>query len=132
MTYSADSFGDTESQLRALVARGFRFLHPKASGGSVLAVVGVRAHDNVVDVMWLHGETDARAVRMPADERDVMSPTQTLWENSGHAAEVLAQLLSLPDDHVPGLTGMVRTAQTAAGCWVAVSPNTSRWLAATG
>jgi hypothetical protein len=133
MTSSADSFGTTESQLRALVSRGFRFLHPRASCGNVLAVVGVRAHDSVVDVMWLHGESDARAVRMPGDERDVLEPTRILWESRGPAGTVLAELLRLPDpaqpapDHPAGNTGRAR-----GGCWVPTHPGTTRWLAAAG
>ena len=131
MTCSAD-FPTAESQLLALVERGFRFLHPTAGGGKVLAVVGVRAHDDVVDVIWLYGETDARAVRMSGDEPDVLAPASTMWESVGPASTVLAELLSLPDDRLPGAPEpLVVKQRRAGGCWIPVRSGTSRWVAAT-
>lgn len=132
MTCSADSFGTAESQLRALVERGFRFLHPTAADGNVLAVVGVRAHDGVVDVIWLYGETEARAVRMAGDEADVLAPTSTMWETAGPASTVLTELLSLPNDRLPGAPQpLAATANRSSGCWIPVRSGTSRWVAAT-
>lgn len=136
MTSSADRFSTTEDQLRALVSRGFRFLHPRDSGGDVLAVVGVRAHHNVVDVMCLHGERDAKAMRMPSNEKDVLAPTVVLWQATGSADTVLADLLALPDDRLPGSLvphGVaVVPERPATGCWVQVRPGSTRWLATTG
>jgi hypothetical protein len=97
----------TEEQLRRLVARGFRFIDPRDDDGEVLAVVGVRAHDNVIDVVRLHGEDDAVASRMPGDE-DVLAPTTVFWRHTGSAGEVLDELLALPDDRTPGSVHAVR------------------------
>lgn len=91
----------TEDQLRRLVARGFRFIDPRDDDGEVVAVVGVRAHDNVIDVVRLHGEDDAVASRMPGDA-NVLAPTTVFWRHAGPAGEVLDQLLALPDDRTPG------------------------------
>jgi hypothetical protein len=91
----------TDAQLRALVARGFRFVDPRDENGDVVAVVGVRAHDNVVDVVQLHGEDEASAARMPTDQ-DVLAPRQVYWREVGPAHEVLAAMLALPDDRTPG------------------------------
>jgi hypothetical protein len=92
----------TDAQLRALVARGFRFIDPRDENGDVVAVVGVRAHHNVVDVVQLHGEDDVIAARMPTDQ-DVLAPRQVYWREVGPAHEVLGAMLALPDDRMPGV-----------------------------
>src|SRR5690349_20768151 len=53
---------DVESGLRALIARGYQFVHPSDATGEVLAVVGVRVHGDVVDVFRLDAEDDATAI----------------------------------------------------------------------
>jgi hypothetical protein len=126
---STDPLGSTGQQLRELVARGFWFMHPRDVNGSVTAVVGVRAHDNVVDVMRLYDECDARVERLPGDEKNVLAPTRVLWERAGGASAVLAELLALPDDHTSHPSEP--DASMANGCWVPVGPGTERWLAAT-
>ncbi|MFC4855551.1 hypothetical protein [Actinophytocola glycyrrhizae] len=89
-------------QLRALVGKGFRFVDPRDEQGEVLAVVGVRAHDDVLDVVELRGEDDVVATRMPSDQ-DLLAPRRVHWREQGPASVVLAKLLSLPDEYVPGL-----------------------------
>jgi hypothetical protein len=96
---------DTESALRRLVLRGFQFLHPRDSAGQLVAVIGVRAHHDVIDVARLYAEDDAVANRIPASETDILAPRRTLWQVSGRAADVLADLLALSDDHPPGTSG---------------------------
>jgi hypothetical protein len=91
-----------DDQLRALVARGFRFVDPRDEHGEVLAVVGVRAHDDVVDVVELHGEDDAVATRMPPNQ-DFLAPRRVYWREQGPASVVLARMLLLPDDYAPGM-----------------------------
>jgi hypothetical protein len=96
-----ESSGSTEDQLIALRTRGFQFIDPRDAGGEVVALVGVRAHDNVLDVVRLHGEDHAIASRMPCDE-DIMAPTKVFWQHEGPAYDVLGSLLNLPDDRTPG------------------------------
>lgn len=96
----------TEDQLRALVARGFRFIDPRDDEGEVLAVVGVRAHDDVIDVVRMHGEDDVTASRLPIDA-NIAAPERVLWQHTGCAHEVLGRLLALPDDHIPGTVSPV-------------------------
>jgi hypothetical protein len=93
--------GSTEDQILELRTRGFTFIDPRDEGGEVVAVVGVRAHDNVIDVVRLHGEDDVIASRMPNDE-NILAPTRVFWQREGAACEVLGELLALPDDRVPG------------------------------
>lgn len=78
-----------ETRLRALIARGFRFLHPRDAQGDPVAVVGVR---------------------VPSTEENVLAPTRTWWRSAGPVCEVLDDLLGLPDrtrghaasGHAPG------------------------------
>ena len=100
--HTAESAVSTEDQLRALRARGFRFMDPRDEHGEVVAVVGVRAHDNVIDVVRLNAEDDVVASRLPADA-DVLAPTTVFWRQAGSAGEVLGELLALPDDRTTGL-----------------------------
>ncbi|HEX3787735.1 MAG TPA: hypothetical protein VHW44_07740 [Pseudonocardiaceae bacterium] len=131
MTLSADTATGTghaaEYYLRELVAQGFQFLHPRDRGGELVAVVGVRAHHNVVDVMWLRSEEDAKAIRMPGDEENVLAPRRTLWQSVGGASDVLAALLHLPDEYTAGLIAQQST--RTAGCWVPVNDGHAKWLA---
>jgi hypothetical protein len=96
---AAQAATSTDVQLRALVARGFRFIDPRDENGEVVAVVGVRAHHDVVDVVQLNSEDDVVASRIPSDQ-DVMAPRRVLWQESGPVDEILAKMLALPD---PGL-----------------------------
>ena len=102
MTSSTEAPTSTDLRLAELVAKGFRFMHPRNADGQVIAVIGVRAHHNVVDVVWLRGEDDVVATRMPGDETNFLTPTRITWRSAGPAGEVLTELLSLPDDRTPG------------------------------
>lgn len=115
--------GDSELRLRALVERGFRFVHPTDADGELAAVVGVRVHDNVVDVVKLRDEDDVLAMRMPGSEADILSPRRTLWQSTGHVSDVLDEVLALPDEVAADEPG-------ANGCWVPVRPGASKWVTA--
>lgn len=97
MASVVDPIASVQDQLRDLVTRGFRFLHPCADHGELVAVVGVRVHDRVIDVIEVRDESDAVATRMPDTEMDCLAPTNLLWHTSGRASSVLTELLSLPD-----------------------------------
>lgn len=114
-----------EEQLRQLVERGFKFVHPTDADGELAEVVGVRVHDDVVDVVKLRGEHDVLAMRLPADEVDVLSPRQVLWQSTGYVARVLGEVLALPERNVDD-----DEAEPARGCWVPVAPGESKWITA--
>ncbi|MGW3961940.1 hypothetical protein ACWED2_19105 [Amycolatopsis sp. NPDC005003] len=88
---------DIETGLQELVARGYQFVHPADERGEVLAVVGVRVHDDVVDVVRLNAEDDVVATRMPGSEENIFEPERWLWRRCGEGAQVLTEILSLPD-----------------------------------
>lgn len=99
---TTDGSGSVESRLMDLIDRGYRFIHPRDAEGAVVAVVGVRPHDAVIDILRLDAENDATALRIPAEEEDLMAPSRTLWRFHGDAGEVLDELLALPDDKLTG------------------------------
>lgn len=113
-----------ETRLRDLIDRGYRFLHPCGDDGQVVAVVGVRAHGSVIDVIRLNAEDDAVASRVPGDEPDILTPRKMLWRHRGNADEVLDELLALPDDDGADRAGPV------GGCWVPGRNGHAKWLSA--
>jgi hypothetical protein len=99
MAPATDPVTTVVDQLRDLVTSGFQFLHPCRDDGELVAVVGIRAHDQVVDVIQVRTETDAVATRVPGDEVNLLKPASVVWQRTGPANTVLAELLELPDDH---------------------------------
>ncbi len=132
MTFSGDTITaeitDIETGLQELIHRGYQFVHPCDANGEVLAVVGVRVHDNVVDVVRLNAEDDVVATRMPGTEQNILMPEKWLWRSAGDAATVLTALLALPDERTPGSLYLPETG--TSGCWVEGRGGTSKWLAA--
>ncbi|MDA3625855.1 hypothetical protein [Saccharopolyspora oryzae] len=114
---------DITNGLRALVARDFQFAHPRDADGGLVAVVGIRVHRGVFDILQLFGETDADAARVPGDEADVLFPSKVLWRTTGPAHDVINELLALSDP-APDM------GSPAAGCWMPTHAGRSAWLAA--
>jgi hypothetical protein len=114
---------DIAEKLRELMDRGYRFVHPRNTYGHVVAVTGIRAHHDVVDVFQLYGEHAANAARMPRSEKDVLSPKRVLWRSSGSAATVLDDLLKLAEPTCEPVRD--------GGCWVQTRPGRATWLPAT-
>ncbi|MGP4015492.1 hypothetical protein [Saccharopolyspora sp. 5N708] len=109
--------------LQALVARDFQFAHPRDANGGLVAVVGIRVHRGVFDILQLFGEHDADAARIPGDEPDVLFPSKVLWRTTGPACEVIKDLLSLADP-APEVGAQTK------GCWLPTHAGRSAWLAA--
>jgi hypothetical protein len=91
---------DFETGLQELISRGYQFVHPRDSNGELLEIVGIRAHDNVVDVVRLSAEDDVTAVRIPADEENILAPARVLWQSTGAVGQVLAAALAIPEEIV--------------------------------
>ncbi|MFD2458044.1 hypothetical protein [Amycolatopsis samaneae] len=73
-------------------------MHQSDERGEVSAVVGVRVHDQVVDVVRLNSEDDVEATRMPGGEENIFEPERWLWRSRGEGARVLTEVLALPDE----------------------------------
>ncbi|MFB9923633.1 hypothetical protein ACFORO_15560 [Amycolatopsis halotolerans] len=116
---------DVEQGLQKLIDRGYQFVHPTDGSGEVQAVVGVRVHDNVVDVVRLNAEDDVEATRLPGGEQNIFAPATTLWRSRGEASQVLGEVLALPERPPATLT-----AASTTGCWVPGRGGRSKWLAA--
>jgi hypothetical protein len=93
---------DFETGLQELISRGYQFVHPCDENGEVLEIVGIRTHDNVVDIVRLTAEDEVTAMRVPGDEENILAPRRVLWRSSGSVGSVLAETLSLPEDRSPG------------------------------
>ncbi|MFI6029330.1 hypothetical protein [Amycolatopsis magusensis] len=122
---AATPISDTETGLRRLIDRGYQFVHPRSPEGEVLAVVGIRAHEDVIDVVQLHAEDDVIATRMPGGEPDILAPRTTLWQVSGSAPTVIDQLLALPER-----PAAPEPEHSGRGCWVPGRAGAAKWLPA--
>ncbi|HJQ44954.1 MAG TPA: hypothetical protein VJ870_01350 [Amycolatopsis sp.] len=120
---TAETKATVESRLMDLIGRGYQFIHPRDRDGGVVAVVGIRAHHTVVDVLRIDGEDDVTAFRIPGAEEDILNPRTILWRCRGEADEVLDHLLALPDSHAA-------TGRQVSGCWVPGDTGRAKWLAA--
>ncbi|GAA4835048.1 hypothetical protein [Saccharopolyspora rosea] len=115
---------DITTGLQTLVARDFQFAHPRDAAGALVAVVGIRVHHGVFDIIQLFGENDADAARVPGDEVDVLCPSRVLWRTTGPARDVIQELLALRDPAPEvGVHG--------SGCWLPTNAGRSSWLAVT-
>lgn len=142
---------DITDMLCALMARGYRFVHPRNANGTVVAVTGIRAHHDVIDVVQLYGERDADAVRMCGTEQDVLAPRRIFWRTTGTPDAVIADLLDLAEPTAasaapaglgatPAVSSAVPAGSSAversrrgdgaalSGCWVPTKPGRSTWL----
>lgn len=108
--------------LQALIARDFQFTHPRDASGTLIAVVGIRVHHGVIDIVQLYGEHDADAARIPGEEPDVLFPRTVLWRTTGSAGEVVQAALALADP--------LPDPNPAKGAWVPTHSGRSTWLAA--
>lgn len=113
-------------RLRCLIACGFRFAHPRDSQGSLVAIVGARAHHGVIDIVQLFSESDADAARVPGDEPDILLPRTVLWRSTGLAHTVLDRVLVLPDP----VTDDDKVHHRSNGYWLPTQPGRATWLAA--
>lgn len=109
--------------LQSLVARDFQFTHPRDSAGDLVAVIGIRPHRGVIDILQLFSEDDADAVRVPGDEPDVLFPKRVLWRATGSAQHVIEALLALAQPTPDTSVG-------SSGCWIPTHAGSSSWLAA--
>ncbi|MGW3468822.1 hypothetical protein ACWDKQ_10195 [Saccharopolyspora sp. NPDC000995] len=96
MTSQAEDHYDSCARLRELVARGFRLMPPvRDTNGELMALVYVRSHGDIVDVVELRGEDDVRAARVSRDHH--LRADNSYWRTAGSACEVLDQVLALPE-----------------------------------
>lgn len=97
MTSPVEDHDDSSTRLRALVARGFRLMPPvRDTDGELMALVYVRPHGDLVDVVELRGEDDVRAARVSRDHH-LRDGQDAHWRMAGSACDVLDQVLALPE-----------------------------------
>jgi hypothetical protein len=93
--HAVDEHDHLTQRLLALRALDFRFATNHDSAGMIVALVGIRAHHEVIDIIRLYGATDADAIRVPIDEPDVLFPRKTIWRTAGSADDVIDTVLDL-------------------------------------
>ncbi|MEU6645906.1 hypothetical protein ABZ863_25625 [Saccharomonospora sp. NPDC046836] len=125
MTWSREPV-PVEDVLGRLIERGYRFVHPRDAEGEIVAVVGVRAHGTVIDVVRLDAEDDVTAMRVPGEEPNVVEPERILWQSSGAMHTVVDELLGLADDAYGEQVG-----NRTGGSWVRSGNGRAKWLMAT-
>lgn len=125
-TMWSPEYTTVEDTLGRLIARGYRFVHPRDAAGEIITVVGVRAHGCVIDVVRLDAEDDVTAMRLPGDEPNILDPRTVLWSVSGGMRPVVDDLLALSDDAYAE-----QAPARAARCWVRGGPGRAKYLMAT-
>jgi hypothetical protein len=125
-TATGDEMNEITDRLEALITRGFQFTHPHDSSGALVAIVGIRVHNGVIDIVQLYSEDDADAARVPGDEPDVLFPRTVLWRGSGSALTTLDGMLAL-EDPAPDTE---EVACQPSGSWMPTRPGRATWLAA--
>lgn len=88
---------EIEHRLRILRALAFHFARTRDDSGEVIALVGVRMHHDVIDIIQLYSECDADAIRIPSTVLNGRPLGMPQWSASGAPAEVIDMVLSLPD-----------------------------------
>ncbi|EID54498.1 hypothetical protein [Saccharomonospora xinjiangensis] len=119
---------EVENALGRLIERGFKFVHPRNADGEIVTIVGVRVHGTVIDVVRLDAEDEVTAMRMPAEESDILAPSTLLWRRDGALREVIDALLDLPDATEPQAQ---RRGGLGRGCWVRGNHGRAKYLRVT-
>ena len=114
---------DITQRLQALRAQNFRFATNRDTTGMVVALIGVRVHHGVIDIIAVYGEHDADATRIPDHEVDILFPRTTLWRTTGSANHVIDNLLSLPTP-----VHAVPDTPHHNGSWIPTAPGRLTWL----
>lgn len=114
MTEPAGAPNDISARLQTMRGMDYEFATDHADDGSIEAVVGVRVHHGVIDILELYGEDEATATRLPDTEPNIMLARTVLWHTRGTAYEVIDELLSLPDPDRGGGPGDLRERRVRA------------------
>jgi hypothetical protein len=92
-------------RLRHLRALAFYFARTRDDAGELVALVGIRMHHGVIDIIQIYSEYDAAAIRLPSTVLEDRRPDPPLWSASGPPEDVIDTLLGLPDPVHPGVIG---------------------------
>ncbi|MEY8039968.1 MULTISPECIES: hypothetical protein [Saccharopolyspora] len=100
--------------LRALVARGYRFLQLSDREDRICAVIGTYGWAEYYDRIQINDEHDAVATRAVLDS--AVEAEEVVWSSSGDAVTAINALLDLPEPGEPGAPG--RTGRARSGLWL--------------
>lgn len=103
--------------IQASVSAGFRFANLADQGqrGELIAIYAERWHAGVVDTYAVMDETEAWGARFRAEDYRE-GGDNPLWHIAGTTAEVITQLLGLPQPGSPGAP--LRAFRTPSELWL--------------
>ncbi|TDC88997.1 hypothetical protein E1161_22525 [Saccharopolyspora aridisoli] len=88
---------DPSMWLRQLVLRGFQLMPPVRDGtGELEALIYVRPHGDVIDIVEVLAEDHVRAARVPRRGEIRTDDNEACWRTTGTVVDVVDQVLSLP------------------------------------
>lgn len=89
---------DPSMRLRQLVLRGFQLMPPVRDGtGELEALIYVRPHGDVIDIVEVLAEDHVRAARVPRRGEIRTDDSAAYWRITGDVIEVVDQVLALPE-----------------------------------
>lgn len=89
---------DPSMWLRQLVLRGFQLMPPVRDGtGELEALIYVRPHGDVIDIVEVLAEDNVRAARVPRRGEIRTDDNAAYWRTSGAVIDVVDQVLALPE-----------------------------------
>ncbi|WP_093415951.1 hypothetical protein [Saccharopolyspora flava] len=89
---------DPSMWLRQLVLRGFQLMPPVRDGsGELEALIYVRPHGDVIDIVEVLAEDHVRAARVPRRGEIRTDDSAAYWRVAGGVIEVVDQVLALPE-----------------------------------
>ncbi|MEV4645431.1 hypothetical protein [Saccharopolyspora sp. NPDC049357] len=89
---------DPSMWLRQLVLRGFQLMPPVRDGtGELEALIYVRPHGDVIDIVEVLAEDHVRAARVPRRGEIRTDDNAAYWRTNGNVVDVVDQVLALPE-----------------------------------
>ncbi|RRO17580.1 hypothetical protein EIL87_09840 [Saccharopolyspora rhizosphaerae] len=89
---------DPSMWLRKLVLRGFQLMPPVRDGaGELEALIYVRPHGDVIDIVEVLAEDTVRAARVPRRGEIRTDTHAAYWRITGGVIDVVDQVLALPE-----------------------------------
>ncbi|MBQ0923682.1 MULTISPECIES: hypothetical protein [Saccharopolyspora] len=88
---------DPSMWLRQLVLRGFQLMPPVRDGtGELEALIYVRPHGDVIDIVEVLAEDHVRAARVPRRGEIRTDDNAAYWRTTGNVVDVVDEVLALP------------------------------------
>ncbi|MQA16510.1 MAG: hypothetical protein GEV09_20935 [Pseudonocardiaceae bacterium] len=98
-------------RVRDLKRAGFGFLAHRDEHGEIVTLQATRVRAGHIETVLIHDEHDALASRCRDEPRAAV-----VWHRTGSTADVIAELLDLPEPWTPGAPTLARA--TPSDLWI--------------